>query len=175
VAVAAPFLESAARPLLVVHALLGAAVLGSQTHHAIWSLRDWSRHEWLPRQARLFATVALILTGCQFTVGAILYPSYRVDVRAAVFETVTGPDGLLYGHMIKLFDLKEHAAVACLVVTGLAWLLWRARTDQRLPPRETTAFHRFASVSACLLAWFAAIAGMWVTSAQGLGQVKGGL
>lgn len=169
------FLEGASRPLLVLHGLLGAAVLGAQTHHCIWALRSWNRRPFLARQTRLFGRVALALTATQVALGALLYPTYRLAVRARLFETVFGPGGYVFGHMTKLFDLKEHAAAACLAATFLAAALWHVRQTAALPERERVAFHRLVVIAATLLAWFAAIAGLYVTSAQGLGTVRAGL
>ncbi len=81
--------EAHARWLLVVHALLGAATVALTTHLALWS---WQAHR--GRRARIpfvrwFAGTALLVTLAQFLLGNVLYPTYRVRVRAEYLDQPT--------------------------------------------------------------------------------------
>jgi hypothetical protein len=70
--------DSAARWLLVLHAVLGAATVGLATHLLLWLRkgRVSARSAWL---------VALLLAAGMI-VGLVLYPTYKVEVRAAYLE-----------------------------------------------------------------------------------------
>ena len=78
--------EAHARWLLVVHAVLGAATVATTTHLALWSWQaSRGRRARIPG-VRWFAGVALIITALQFLVGNVLYPTYKVRVRAEYLD-----------------------------------------------------------------------------------------
>jgi len=70
--------DSAARWLLVLHAVLGAAAVGTATHVVLWLRkgRVSAKSAWL--------VVALLAAG--MLVGLAMYPTYKVEVRAAYLE-----------------------------------------------------------------------------------------
>jgi len=70
--------DSAARWLLVLHTGLAAAAIGTATHVVLWLRkgRVSARSAWL---------VALLLAGSML-VGLFMYPTYKVEVRAAYLE-----------------------------------------------------------------------------------------
>lgn len=70
--------DSAARWLLVLHTGLGAAAVGMTTHVLSWLRKGRVSH----RSAWL--SVALI--AASIGVGLIMYPTYKVEVRAAYLE-----------------------------------------------------------------------------------------
>ncbi|MDQ3341863.1 MAG: hypothetical protein M4D80_42490 [Myxococcota bacterium] len=78
--------ENAARWLLVLHTALGVAAVGAVTHLVIW-LRRYVRGQYGKRRAvQRFALYALLLHIGAFVAGNIVYPTYRVEVRAAYLE-----------------------------------------------------------------------------------------
>jgi hypothetical protein len=78
--------ESAARWLLVLHTALGVAAVGAATHRVIW-LRGYLRGQYGRRKAvRRFAWISLALHAAAFRAGNAVYPTYRVEVRAAYLE-----------------------------------------------------------------------------------------
>lgn len=78
--------DDAARWMLVLHTALGAAAVGAATHLVIW-LRRYVRGQYGKRRAvRKFAAIAFALHLLAFVVGNVLYPSYKVEVRAAYLE-----------------------------------------------------------------------------------------
>jgi hypothetical protein len=78
--------ETAARWLLVLHLALGVAAVGAATHLVIW-LRPYLRGEFARHRAvRRFAVISLLLHLGGFAVGHVVYPTYRVEVRAAMLE-----------------------------------------------------------------------------------------
>ena len=81
--------ESAARWLLVLHTALSVATVAALTHLVIW-MRGYtrgvtSRH----RAVRKFAFIALALFGANFIVGNLVYPTYRMRVRAEYLDVPT--------------------------------------------------------------------------------------
>ena len=159
------FLESSARVWLILHAILGAATVAVATHLVVWIRRyprgDFARHA----AARWFATTALCLYAAQFTVGNLIYPVYKVRVRAEKFDAAEPPTG---PRLARTFDVKEHWVVLGLgmsiALCGLAWG-WDPRRD------GAGAVHVFMGLATgvALCAWLAAIIGLWVTSYRSVG------
>jgi len=78
--------DNAARWLLVLHTALGVAAVGAVTHLVIW-LRRYLRGNYGKRRAvRRFAFLALALHVGAMLAGNIVYPTYRIEVRAAYLE-----------------------------------------------------------------------------------------
>lgn len=81
--------EDAARWLLVLHTTVSVATVGALTHLVIWMRGyrrgDTSRH----RSVKKFALIALSLYAANFTLGNVIYPTYRTAVRA---EYLDSPD-----------------------------------------------------------------------------------
>jgi hypothetical protein len=79
-------LESHAHLLLVLHGVLGATTVAVTTHLAIWMRRSLRGPVPLVPGVRWFATAALIVYAAQMVLGNLLYPSYKVHVRAEYLE-----------------------------------------------------------------------------------------
>lgn len=114
------------RALLLVHGLTAFALLGSALH-LITACLPWL---WgapgRPRLAALHAWLVPTLAFGAFALGLWLYPTYKLDVRLAVFDTPRAAGGLGVPWVSRLFDLKEHlAALALPAALGLG-LLGRA-------------------------------------------------
>lgn len=78
--------ESAARWVLLLHTALGVAAVGSATHLVIW-LRRYLRGASGKRRAVVrFAWIVLALQLAAFVAGNVMYPTYKVEVRAAYLE-----------------------------------------------------------------------------------------
>jgi hypothetical protein len=185
------FLESLARPLLVLHAVLGASVVAVSTHLFFWS-RRWSRGGTaLRRGSRWFAAVGLCLYGLQFAVGNLIYPTYKVRVRAELLELPSAaaaearvrqearteiharagaappapiePAG--EGTLARLFDVKEHWVAIGLPLMAVACLLvfaWDPRRDGRGPRVLLLA----CSGGAAACAWIGGLVGLIVTAVR---------
>ncbi len=76
---------TAARWLLVLHTGLGVAAVASGTHLVIW-LRRYLRGLGARRAVLKFAVLFLGLQVAAFVAGNLMYPTYRVEVRAAYLE-----------------------------------------------------------------------------------------
>lgn len=78
--------DSAARWLLVLHTLVGLAAVGASTHLVIW-LRRYLRGQYGRRRSVIrFAWIVLALQVGAFVAGNVMYPTYKVEVRAAYLE-----------------------------------------------------------------------------------------
>ncbi|HMG23097.1 MAG TPA: hypothetical protein VK607_17295, partial [Kofleriaceae bacterium] len=81
--------EAAARWLLVLHTALGVAAVGAATHLVLWS-RGFLRGRFgRLRAMRRFAWIVLALQLAGFAAGNVMYPTYKVEVRAAYLENAT--------------------------------------------------------------------------------------
>jgi hypothetical protein len=80
------FLEEETTWLLVVHAVLGGALVAASTHWLVWvwgyRRGRFARH----RGARRFAVITSCLFVATFLVGNLLYPAYKVRVRAEFLD-----------------------------------------------------------------------------------------
>ena len=99
--------DSAARWLLVLHTVLGVAAVGAATHLVIWMRRYVRGQYGLRKAVRKFAVIALVLHALAFLAGNIIYPTYKVEVRAAYLEN---PAVLLDEHARSQRELERIAA-----------------------------------------------------------------
>ena len=190
--------EEHARLLLVVHAVLGAALVAAATHLVVWT---WSlargrhgRH----RGARRFAWITAALFAVELLAGLVLYPSYKVRVRLeyldepvaiaearrAAAEARARVEGRLppsarsaapppadpgrLARASRWFDVKEHG-----VAVGLALALALAVILSSWSPRRDGDAIAPAvagmALAAAALVWLAAVVGLWVTSYRSIG------
>lgn len=151
----AVFLESAAKPLIVLHALLAAALLGSVTHAAVEVVGYLRGSPRRPALERLHTRLSLWLYGALVLVGALVYPAYRVRVRHEVFD-VSAP------WASNLFDIKETYAALGLGLAVAAWVLSR----RERPAQERGAslgLYAFCSLGVAATVWFASISGLYLS------------
>jgi hypothetical protein len=189
-------LEDHARLLLVLHAVLGAATVAVTTHLFLWC-RHWARNGVSRRRGvRWFAAVGLGIYAAQFVLGNLVYPAYKIRVRAAYLDNpaaiaaetaaraaanaeVHARAGLpppaateaprTLAHVARLFDIKEHWAAVGLplaIVAALLVFLW----DPRAGGTSTTRWLLLgASGGAAACAWLAAVVGLWVSAVRAVG------
>lgn len=116
------FLESQAKLLLFAHLVAAVVALGSVLHLG-WRLWRCGVQREAARSVRLHATILLWAYSAAFALGALLYPTFRVRVRATIFDP-------LLPWATGLFELKEHlASVGLVAVVALALLLRSRRGD----------------------------------------------
>lgn len=189
------FLESSARLLLVVHAVVGVATVATATHLVIWLAKK--------RDARFFATVGFCCYAAQFLLGNFLYPTYKVRVRAEYFDqpaaaterasiaqgtrdlidegvaiTAANADRKAPAPSAKVnasrnlssvgrtFDVKEHwAALGLATSLAVCALAWAWRKDPDADERQRRLLLGLAWCTA-LCAWAAGLIGLWVTAYQ---------
>jgi hypothetical protein len=185
--------ESAARWLLVLHTALGVAAVAAATHLVIW-MRGYLRGQLGRRRAvRRFAWISLALHAAAFLAGNLMYPTYRVEVRAAYLENAGAIAADRAAHQRELerlaaregapapevapasehvrdatraarwFDVKEHW-VALGLLASLGLVLLLAFWDPRTgAPAIAPAALGLAVVIAGTV-WFGAIAGVLTSS-----------
>jgi hypothetical protein len=148
------------RVLLVLHAAGSIVLIGASTHHAL-QMRHYFRGVFTrERLEKTYAKVVSVAYVVTFILGAMLYPTYRVNVRA-FFLDAHEPS------MSALFDLKEtYASLTLVVAVALGALALTLR------PAKAPALARvYAAMSliVCGVVWFDCIAGVLVLSARGAG------
>jgi len=110
------FLEPIAKPLLILHAALAVALLGSVVHLGWESVYYLLGRPRSPRLAVIHSRVGFVLYASQFLLGILIYPTYRVRVRHDVFD-VRMP------WASNLFDTKEMFAAFGLAAFAALFVL----------------------------------------------------
>ena len=149
--------ESVAKGLLVLHAACAVVTIGAATHHGWLLVRQLRGREVKPAQQRLHVAVLAIAYLTTFVLGALLYPAFRVYVRAAYFDTqvplATGA-----------FEIKEHW-----LALGLALLFIQVPLSRRLTsddPLSSVERRLFVANGLLLTAvvWLAMVTGFTLTA-----------
>ncbi|HEX4386889.1 MAG TPA: hypothetical protein VH083_28235 [Myxococcales bacterium] len=145
--------ESVARPMLVVHAVVGFTAVFSTTHHAAYAvLSALGRQN--QRALRRFGWIAPSSLITQLLLGFALYPTYRIRVRALDFDR-NAP------FFSQLFDFKEHLAALSLMLVLAAALAARIKES---PSQETRWSIAALSSVGALFVWTTAVIGLVVTA-----------
>ncbi|HXN55190.1 MAG TPA: hypothetical protein VN874_02895 [Myxococcales bacterium] len=155
--------EPFARPLLLAHAVVGFAALGSATHLAAYALLAARRGRGVA-QLRRFSLLSPVALAAQALLGLALYPTYRVRVRLEDLER-TAPA------VVQLFDFKEHLAALAVALILAAAASARALCRPDGGPRPQSARWAVAALSAsgAALTWIAALIGLYVTARHPVG------
>ena len=185
--------EGAARWLLVLHTALGAAAVGAATHLVVWS-RGFLRGEFgRLRAVRRFAWIVLVLQVAAFAAGNAMYPTYKVEVRAAYLEnsaaivadqdshqraldrvaareatpapavTATGELVQRAAGAARWFDIKEHW-IALGILASLGLVLVLAYWDPRDGSRELVPVVLGLAVIIAATVWIGAVIGVATAS-----------
>ena len=184
------FLESLARPILIGHAIAAAVLVGATTHHLLWCRHYLFGRYGQVKAERRFATICAIAFVATFIAGNLLYPTYKVRVRAEYFDnpaaisdevklrvqqhatigvapTPAPPLVASLSPVARLFDIKEHwVAIGCAASVAL-WILSR-----KLHPKDDArVLPLYVGLSAvqCGTAWFGAVVGLVTASFRSVG------
>ena len=123
--------EAAARWMLVLHTALGAAAVGAATHLVIWS-RGFVRGEFgRLRAVKRFAWIVLVLQVAAFAAGNVMYPTYKVEVRAAYLENASAIAAHEAEHRRALERVAERERAQPTAPTATAELVHRAAQAAR--------------------------------------------
>ena len=186
-------LDTTARWLLVLHTVLGVAAVGASTHLVLWT-RRYLRGQYGKRRAvRRFTWIVLALQLAAFVAGNVMYPTYKVEVRAAYLENQTAVSNQAAAQNKELsriaereggqasqapatrelvkraaeaarwFDIKEHW-IALGLLASFALLLIFSRWD---PQTDGMTIAPIVSMLTWLTAgtiWFGAIVGLLTAS-----------
>jgi hypothetical protein len=110
--------------LLILHALLAVTLLGAITHQAlsVWLPARTQAESFVARMRAVtpasYANAIVVLYLATATLGAVIYPSYRINVRI-VLEQLQ-----LYAAN-GAFELKEHFVAVGLGMLPAYWYFWR--------------------------------------------------
>jgi hypothetical protein len=184
------FLEPIARPLLVCHAVSAAVLVGATTHHLLWC-RHYLRDSYGRIKAeRRFATICTITFVATFLAGNLLYPTYKVRVRAEYFDNPPAiaeevklrtaqhklvgvaptPAPAVVASLSPIahaFDIKEHwVALGCMASVAL-WILSR-KLHPKDEPRVLPLYIGLSAVQ-CGTAWLGAVVGLVTASYRAVG------
>ena len=111
---------TAARCLLVLHTALGVAAVASGTHLVIW-LRRYLRGAAGRRRAVLkFAWIFFALQLTAFVAGNLMYPTYKVEVRAAYLENsgALASEQAIRDRTLYELELKQHGEPRAMPATS---------------------------------------------------------
>ena len=151
--------------LLIVHGLLAVALLGGITHQAAaacWPANALakSRGSFLASfrgvAGARYTTANIVLYCVTATLGAVIYPAYRLAVRpyleSAQLWTINGT-----------FEIKEQFVAIGLGMLPLYWLAWRTPLDARLASAR-------AAITAllCFIVWYGFLVGHVLNNVRGL-------
>lgn len=153
------FLEGAAKPLLVLHALAAFALLGACTHQAMVAVQLLRGKLHLARLARIYARTIGALFVAAFFLGLAMYPHFRSHVRAVFLDRYEP-------WASNLFDVKEN-----LLVLGLPLALVLFVFGRSFDPRQESTlvpWLSFASIALWALVLVGSILGLVVTSVKGV-------
>lgn len=153
------FLDTWAKPLLVLHALAAFALCGACTHQALVGVGLWRGKLHLGRLARVYAQIIGALFTLAFAIGLLLYPHYRYAVRGLYLDRYEP-------WASNLFDMKE-----TLLALGLPFALSLFVIGRRLEPRSEGAllpWMAFSSVALWAIVVFGSVCGLIVTSVRGV-------
>jgi hypothetical protein len=184
------FLEPLARPLLLVHAIAAAVLVGATTHHLVWCRHYVYGRYGHARAEKRFATITAFTFVLTFVVGNLLYPTYKVRVRAEYFDNPPAiaeevklraaqheavgvaprpmPNVVAtLSPVARLFDIKEHWVALGCAASVILWILSRKlhpKDDRRVLP-----LYLGLSMVQCGTAWFGAIVGLVTASFRSVG------
>jgi hypothetical protein len=123
--------ESAARWILVLHTIVGVAAVGAATHLVLW-LRKYLRGQSGRRRAVLrFAWLVLALQIGAFVAGNVMYPTYKVEVRAAYLENASAITAAESAHERELARLAAREGTEAPRATATIEMVRRAAQAAR--------------------------------------------
>lgn len=149
--------------LLILHGLVGVALLGAITHQAVAVLGPAPAPGtgFLGRYARVssrtFCGAVAVLFAISVVLGAVIYPTYRLDVRVPLEE-------MQLGWAVGLFEMKEHFGGIGLAALPLYLYHWD-------PSRAASDGFARAAITWLLagIVWFTFVVGHVLNNLRGLG------
>jgi hypothetical protein len=148
--------------LLVLHVLVGAALLGALTHQSF----SVSRKPVAPPRSFVqrfrgvssptFTNVVVLLFFTNVVLGGLLYPRYRVDVRPTL-------EDLQLRAANGVFETKEHFAAVALGLLPAYWLAWR---PPLAPSRAET--RKYLTWMLAFVVWWSFVVGELLNNIKGL-------
>jgi hypothetical protein len=148
--------------LLIVHVLVGAALLGALTHQsfAVAKRPTAPGRTFVSRfrsvNSPTFTNVVCLLYATSVLIGALLYPRYRIDVRPLLEDMqLRAANGL--------FETKEHFAAVGLGLLPAYWMFWRQPLSV-----EHASTRKYLTWILAFTAWFNFLVGELLNNIRGI-------
>jgi hypothetical protein len=186
------FAESLIRPLLVVHLIAAATLVGATTHQLVWCRHYLRGRFGRVKAEKRFATISAVCFVITFVLGNLLYPTYKVRVRAEYFDSPAavaaegrlraeqhhevagapevGPQATSLSTVSHVFDIKEHLVALGLAASLALWLLSRRAHPETHPP--VLPLYLGLALFQCTTAWSGAIIGVVTASFRSVGGLS---
>ncbi len=151
------FLENLARPILFLHLASAFALIGSMTHNLIVVIGYCRGRFVRRRQERLYVKISFWLYTAVFGLGALIYPVFRIRVRAEYFDQ-------LLPAATGLFEAKEHWAAIGWAMFAAYYLL--SRNFQPKEEKEKLFFYVPLCFLLHIMVWYMVIASFYLTTLE---------
>jgi hypothetical protein len=149
--------------LLILHVLVGAALLGALTHQSfsVAKARPTAPGRgfvgrFVGVNSPTFTNTVVLLFAVSVVFGALLYPRYRIDVRPILEDMqLRAANGL--------FETKEHFAAVGLGLLPAYWVAWR-------PPLtlEYAVTRKYLTWVLAFISWFNFLVGELLNNIRGI-------
>jgi hypothetical protein len=149
--------------LLIIHGILAVFLLGAITHQTIgaaWPVTKKGSGFFQSVRGvngMSYTNAVIVLFVVTFTIGTIIYPTYRVSVRTVLQEyRLFKPEGM--------FEMKEHLLALSLALLPIYWLFWHKASEANRVARTLVT-----SVIAVAV-WWAFLTGHIINNIRGFGS-----
>jgi hypothetical protein len=149
--------------LLLVHVVVGAALLGALTHQSFSVARTVPTAAGKGFAGRFtgvnsptFTNAIVVLFALSVLLGGLLYPRYRIDVRPIL-------EDLQLRAANGLFETKEHFAAVGLGLLPVYWVAWRKELAI-----EWSITRKYLTWILAAVAWFNFIVGELLNNIRGI-------
>ena len=149
--------------LLIIHALSAVLMLGALTHQTLslwWPPKSGERSffaSFRAVRAASYSNTIVLLFVITATLGAILYPSYRLAVRVVL-------EDLKLSTANGIFELKEHFVAIGLGLLPAYWYYWKEPlAENRIAVKALTTMLAF-------IVWWGFIIGHILNNIRGFGS-----
>ena len=148
--------------LFVLHGLCAIALMGAITHQAMsvwWPVRAGNVNfmaRFRAVKAANYVNAVIVLFVLTFTLGSIVYPSYRIGARVYM-------ENLRMSAIVGSFEMKEHLATFGLGLLPAYWYFWR----QPLQPQHETT-RKIIVLLLALFIWTSFLVGYVLNNVRGI-------
>lgn len=143
----------------MIHAIMAITMLGAATHNGVLSIGMLRGKPGNQKLQHIYATVVFVTYVINYLIGLVMYPTFRVSVRAAYLDAnvpmATG-----------FFEVKEHW-----LALGLALLFWYYPYSwyaRKLPPDKVPLLYPTVGIVLALLIWAAALTGLFLVALRSI-------
>jgi hypothetical protein len=147
----------ASKILLILHAAGAVVLIGAATHNGLLALAQLRGRPCRPRLRQLYGRVVLWAYLFTFAIGLIIYPAFRVRVRAALLDHQ-------YPLATAFFEIKEHwLAIGLLVLACHALMSRRVRIER---PSVEATLYGVLGIALMVIVWMAMLTGLTLTAIE---------